>query len=188
MLTDSLVELDSDLGTVDPRELAALANDPEIQRTIGGHSFPYPYTVFHASYFIDRNREINGRPFAIDFAIRDAVSHELVGIIGLSDLDSYDLDAHVGYWIGRKFWGMGYATRALSLVCDFAFRDLGMHRLHTRVLEDNLRSLRVLMKNGFQVEGYMRECFLRDGEFLSMFILGRINPYTGSRSSDQSMA
>ncbi len=34
----------------------------------------------------------------------------------------------------------------------------------------------------------MRECFLRDGEFLSMFILGRINPYTGSRSSDQSMA
>ena len=31
----------------------------------------------------------------------------------------------VGYWLGVKFWGKGYATEAVRAVIDYAFTELG---------------------------------------------------------------
>lgn len=53
----------------------------------------------------------------------------------------------IGYWIGRKYWGRGIATRALS-----AFLGLITERpLHARVAKQNIASIRVLEKCGFTV-------------------------------------
>jgi RimJ/RimL family protein N-acetyltransferase len=55
----------------------------------------------------------------------------------------------VGYWIGREFWGMGIATRALS---EF-LNDVKERPLHACVAEHNVASIRVLEKNGFEIIG-----------------------------------
>jgi RimJ/RimL family protein N-acetyltransferase len=53
----------------------------------------------------------------------------------------------IGYWIGRPYWGRGYATRAVAdLVAEVPERPL-----HARVAEHNVASLRVLAKCGFSV-------------------------------------
>lgn len=55
----------------------------------------------------------------------------------------------VTYWLGREHWGRGLASRALRL-----FLDLDRRRpLHARAAKDNLASLRVLDKCGFEVVG-----------------------------------
>jgi RimJ/RimL family protein N-acetyltransferase len=55
----------------------------------------------------------------------------------------------VGYWIGRRFWGMGVATAALS-----AFLELVETRpLYARVAKHNVASIRVLEKCGFEISG-----------------------------------
>ena len=55
----------------------------------------------------------------------------------------------VGYWIGRRFWGKGVATAALS-----AFLTLVKTRpLHARVAKHNVASIRVLEKCGFEISG-----------------------------------
>ena len=55
----------------------------------------------------------------------------------------------VGYWLGRNFWGKGIATQALSVfLATFHVRPL-----YARTAKDNLASLRVLQKCGFQVIG-----------------------------------
>jgi RimJ/RimL family protein N-acetyltransferase len=52
----------------------------------------------------------------------------------------------VGYWIGREHWGRGIATAALR-----AFLDEDRSRpLHALVATENLGSIRVLEKCGFQ--------------------------------------
>jgi RimJ/RimL family protein N-acetyltransferase len=54
-------------------------------------------------------------------------------------------EPHVGYWIGKEFWGRGVATAALS-----AFLELVRTRpLHARVARHNIASIRVLEKCGF---------------------------------------
>ena len=55
----------------------------------------------------------------------------------------------VGYWLGRRYWGRGVATKALS-----AFLDLVTTRpLFAHVARHNAASLRVLEKCGFTVIG-----------------------------------
>jgi RimJ/RimL family protein N-acetyltransferase len=55
----------------------------------------------------------------------------------------------VGYWIGKRHWGKGVATRALSA---FLGHDTA-RPLHARVATTNVASIRVLEKCGFAVSG-----------------------------------
>ncbi|WAC71582.1 GNAT family N-acetyltransferase [Roseateles sp. SL47] len=58
-------------------------------------------------------------------------------------------DWEVGYWIARRWWGKGVASEALrQLLAVAPQRPLNAH-----VLVDNIRSLRVLRKHGFQTTG-----------------------------------
>lgn len=166
------IRLSSNLALALAGRLAGLANDEKISLDIGAHGFPFPYTRQDAVNFFQMNREDGSKPFALDFLIY--AGSDVVGVIGLKDIEYYDRNAHIGYWIGREYWGKGYATEAVSLLAEYCRKDLGLVRLHTWVLDYNLASLRVLMKNRFDVEGYQRNCYrMRDG-FHSMFVLGRL--------------
>lgn len=58
-------------------------------------------------------------------------------------------EREVSYWIGKAYWGRGIATRALQ-----AYLELVPTRpLYARAAHDNLGSLRVLEKCGFQRVG-----------------------------------
>ena len=59
---------------------------------------------------------------------------------------------YVGYWIGRRFWGRGYATQALA---DFLV-EVGERPLWANVAEHNAGSIRVLTKCGFVPVGVER--------------------------------
>lgn len=67
---------------------------------------------------------------------------------------SFDMEGQrlVGYWIGKRHWGKGVATRALS-----AFLELDTARpLHARVAASNVASIRVLEKCGFEMAGRVK--------------------------------
>jgi RimJ/RimL family protein N-acetyltransferase len=57
----------------------------------------------------------------------------------------------IGYWIGRKFWGRGIATRALSAFLD----ALRTRPLYAHVATHNVASIRVLEKCGFTISDEM---------------------------------
>ena len=65
---------------------------------------------------------------------------------------SYEDDGHpeVSYWLGRAFWGRGYATRALT---EFLAHVNRTRPIFARAATDNAASLRVLEKCGFGVVG-----------------------------------
>lgn len=56
---------------------------------------------------------------------------------------------HVGYWIGKGYWGKGIATAALSEFLDY----VRARPLYARVAKDNIASIRVLKKCGFTISG-----------------------------------
>jgi RimJ/RimL family protein N-acetyltransferase len=62
---------------------------------------------------------------------------------------SYEDSGHteVSYWIGRRYWGKGIATRAVQ-----AFLQVQTNRpIYARAAKDNLASMRVLRKCGFRI-------------------------------------
>ncbi|MGC8505717.1 MAG: GNAT family N-acetyltransferase [Thermoplasmata archaeon] len=166
------LELNNNLGRDDAQAIARGANDYEIYRNIGSHTFPFPYTESDALFFIEKTRESGNDVFAIDFKL--LYDGTFAGVIGLSDIDRTNRSAHVGYWTSREYRNRGIMTTALSLICDYSRDDLKLNRLHTKVLEYNPSSLKVLIKNGFAIEGFLRESFTFEGKMYSEFVLGKL--------------
>lgn len=63
----------------------------------------------------------------------------------------------IGYSLDKLHNGNGYMTEAVSLAVEFAFDELKLHRVEAGVRPDNIGSMRVLEKAGFQKEGIERE-------------------------------
>lgn len=73
--------------------------------------------------------------------------------------------ATLGYWIGREHAGHGTAPRAVALLVDHLFAELGLHRIEVNIRPENGASLRVAAKLGLREEG-LRERFLHvDGQW-----------------------
>ena len=55
----------------------------------------------------------------------------------------------LGYWVGAADNGRGLATAAVRNIMRLAFEELGLHRIEAGTLLHNVRSQRVLERNGF---------------------------------------
>ncbi|MEV6350703.1 GNAT family protein [Actinoplanes sp. NPDC051851] len=60
------------------------------------------------------------------------------------------LSGSLGYWMAERRTGRGVASAAVSLTLREAFVEHGLHRVEAATLLHNVRSQRVLEKNGFQ--------------------------------------
>ena len=98
------------------------------------------------------------------FAILDG--GRIAGTVALSNIVRGPLQsANLGYWVAQDVNGRGLATRAVSDVIEFAFRELGLHRLEAGTQVDNVASRRVLEKNGFEAIGIARRYLRIAGEW-----------------------
>ena len=64
-------------------------------------------------------------------------------------------DAILGAILNRHETGQGFMTEAMKGVLDYAFRTLGLHRMHAVVDVENGAMIHILEKCGLRREGYM---------------------------------
>jgi RimJ/RimL family protein N-acetyltransferase len=124
--------------------------DPEIPRFT---TIPWPYERIHALNHVKEAARTWREGVAATFVMVDSSTDELIGSIGLVELDREAGVAEVGYWVARGFRGRGIATRAVRLVASWALHDLGVERLELQADVRNDASQRVAEKAGFNREG-----------------------------------
>jgi RimJ/RimL family protein N-acetyltransferase len=91
---------------------------------------------------------------------------DLIGLTRLSISEPAHRAGDIGYGLRRDRWGEGIATEAATLVVDFGFSVLGLHRIFAYHHPENLASGRVLTKIGMRREGQLRENVLcHDGSW-----------------------
>lgn len=73
--------------------------------------------------------------------------------------------AFVGYSIDEDEQGKGYMKEALRLVCEYAFNEMGLHRLEASTLLDNEKSQRVLKACGFKELGVSEKYLFINGKW-----------------------
>ncbi len=124
--------------------LVQLAGDNEVARWTA--SVPHPFSESDAKAYVARAQAEN----RVVFAVETGADSRLVGCLRI---DAEDGIGEVGYWIGRPYWGRGYATEAAKRAIRFAFEDLGLDALEAEVMQGNAASDRVLEKVGFENRG-----------------------------------
>lgn len=87
-----------------------------------------------------------------------AVNGQLIGYADLADINTQEARASLGYAIGNSsLWGQGLGFLGAKLMLELAFENLKLERVTAEVNAANTRSLRVLEKLGFKLEGVLRQ-------------------------------
>lgn len=111
---------------------------------------PDPYPEDGAQRWIDHARPRHEQGEEYTFAVEHGGA--VVGACGLI-VSAGKREAELGYWIGRPYWGHGYATEAARMAVAFAFDRAGIERVVAVPLADNAPSRRVLEKAGLRFVG-----------------------------------
>ena len=107
------------------------------------------------------------------FAIVDG-DEAVVGFAAAVSIDREAATAELGYVVVERARGRGYASRALSLLTDWGFTELGAQRLELLIGVDNEPSKRVAEKCGYQREGVLRSFATKPGVREDMELWSRL--------------
>ena len=90
----------------------------------------------------------------------------LVGGLGITNVRRGVAQmASIGYWTGSPFVRLGYMTEAVQAALEFAFAQLGLHRIEAACIPANLASKGLLQKIGFRAEGEARNYLRINGQW-----------------------
>ena len=91
---------------------------------------PYPYTYKDCENFLIKNKDN-------EFSLI------------LDDDNYYEL----GYWLGKSYWGKGYATESSKYLLEYALEKLISPKIKSDHFINNIASANVLKKLGFKEIG-----------------------------------
>ena len=134
----------------DAPRVAELLGDLEVARMTT--SIPHPYGLEDAEAFLSQ-ADADGPDRSAMFVIE----HPAEGAIGVVAFDGEGpRHTEIGYWLGRPYWGRGFATEAARGALVWAHRNWGRRHVRARHFSDNPASAEVLCKVGFLYTGEVR--------------------------------
>ena len=153
----------------DAPEIFTVFGDPEVVRFWSSPPFP---DVAAASALIDQIQELFKARRLYQWGICSPETGKVVGTCTLFNINAAHRRAEIGFAVAREHWGTGLGSEAVQLLIGFAFGTLDLHRLEADVDPQNARSLRLLERQGFQREGYLRERWHLPGKVYDAVFLG----------------
>jgi len=149
--------------------LRDLANEPAVRQNVVG--WDWPLSLAGQQSWFDRG---------IDTAttrrlIVEDEKHMPIGLTGLWEIDWRNRNAMTALKLGGRpdIRGRGYGTAAVAALMQFAFDDVGLHRLHSTIIATNAASRALYVgKCGWSEEGLLRQHVWRNGDFQDVVQVG----------------
>jgi ribosomal-protein-alanine N-acetyltransferase len=105
------------------------------------------------------------------FAIHSA--EHFIGTLKVSQINWHNRTADLGILIGnKKYWGKGFASEAIQLICHYLFHKCGLRKLTAGFMATNPAMGKVFTKLGFVQEGLLREQDYFEGKYVDHIYMG----------------
>ncbi|RWZ54727.1 N-acetyltransferase [Halobacillus fulvus] len=147
-----------------------LAGEEDVARTT---FVPHPYPLETAKEWISSHKEWIESKQAYPLAMMRKEDGELVGTMTLRVSEKHQ-KGELAYWVGKPYWGQGYATEAAQKIVEFGFETLNLHRIWAGAFPENPASTRVMQKCGLVYEGTMKDDMYHWGKFRDIAIYGLV--------------
>ena len=159
------------LSTKDAEAIHSYASDKDVKRFIGWNLMK---TLEETTEYIETmiKREEAGTHLYASVTLKS--NDEVIGTVMIFNFDKVANHAEVGYVFHKNHWGKGYGSESLGLVTDFAFESLKLHKVHATVTDANIGSARILEKNGYILEGRLRDHFYIEDKYYGSLLFGKI--------------
>jgi [ribosomal protein S5]-alanine N-acetyltransferase len=159
----SEISITNDYKSDDKYALVKYLNEKEISDNM--LTMPFPYSFADAEYWLNLQLSEKEKGKQSFWAIR--YGDELIGGIGFKL--TYGENSHkeeIAYWLAKPFWNKGIITKAVGSVCELGFHERNLTRIEAIVFPENIKSARVLEKNGFIFEGRLRKFYLKNNKLI----------------------
>lgn len=152
----------------DAKRVQELTSNKDVAKTTLG--IPHPYPIEAAEEWINNHPTMRNNgifPFAIVLKTQDI----LIGTITIR-VDKTHKKAELAYWIGKEYWGNGYATEAAKEIVKYSFESLYLNRIWGKTMAKNPASSKVMMNVGMRKEGLLKQDIFQSGVFEDIHIYG----------------
>ncbi len=153
----------------DAKELRELMNCEEVIKQLIGYQYPCPLS--HIKKDISNGLKDWKKKKAYPFTI--LVDKKIAGQIILENPNKEKGRYDIGFFIGKKYWNKGVATKAVKETIKFGFKTLKLYRIQGDNDSDNLASGKVMKKAGFKFEGKRKKINKKNGKYIDLLLWGK---------------
>lgn len=107
----------------------------------------------------------------LDLAVVERTTGAWAGEVVISDWDPDNACCNFRIALRSTAQDRGLGSEATRLIVDYAFVELGVHRIELEVFAFNPRAIAVYEKLGFVHEGVRRHALLWDGEWIDALVM-----------------
>jgi ribosomal-protein-alanine N-acetyltransferase len=159
------------LSIMDAKAIHQFASNEEVSRFIGWNLMN---TLNQTSEFIELmlKRESAGTHLYASIVLKS--TQEIIGTAMIFNFDKEANHAEIGYVFDKGNWGKGYGSECVALMSDYAFESLNLHKLHASVVDANIGSARILEKNGYELEGRLKDHYFIENKYYDALLFGKI--------------
>lgn len=97
-----------------------------------------------------------------------------IGVLSFNQIEPQNKTAYIGYWIDEDHQGQGYLSRSLQAFIHHYARSGLVRRFVIKCRVVNTRSNQVALRNGFVLEGCLRQAEYLNGSYDDQNIYARI--------------
>ena len=109
------------------------------------------------------------------FMISDHRTGKYIGLVDIKSINWSVPKAEIGYFIDQRYAGQGIITEALAQVIRTIVNEHGFRKLLCRINRENVASITVVRKNGFELEGTIRNDYVTtNGQPVDLEYYGRV--------------
>jgi len=137
------------LAITDLSEIFSIRSDQEVNQFI---ERPRPRSLTEAEEFIINIHKGIAEERCLYWAITLKGLSKLIGTICLWNFSSQYIQAELGYELLPAYQGRGYIYEATQAVIQYGFVNISLNRIEAYTHKKNLRSIQLLLKNGFTLE------------------------------------
>lgn len=100
-----------------------------------------------------------------------------VGTLRVSEINFFHCTASIGICLfAKRAWMKGYALKALRMVKDYLFEEIGLHYLEAGVYSENSNSISLFTKVGFSESYRVKDKYRHIDSFKEVIFFRVINP------------
>lgn len=162
------------LRAPEPEDLDLLyrwENNPDLWKT--GCTMT-PYSRYTLKRYIEESYRDIFATGQLRLMIELRKTGETVGTIDLYDFEPRHLRAGVGILLDPLYQGKGFATEALQVLTDYAFRFLKLHQLFVHIPEGNEASKALFTRCGFTPSGKLQDWILTEEGYSDVLVMQKI--------------
>ncbi|MFO1253250.1 MAG: GNAT family N-acetyltransferase [Inhella sp.] len=164
----------------DAQALFSIHSDPAFTR----YWSSAPWTeLAQAQQLIEQDQLDLARGEHVRLGLVRRADDALLGTCTLYKIHAGNRRAEVGYGLGPRHWGQGYAREAVAALLDWGFGPLNLHRVEADIDPENRASAQLLQRLGFQLEGRLRERWIVAGQVSDSAIYGLLAREWKARAS-----